>query len=432
MKLHEYQSKHLFAKYGIPIPRGEIATTPEDARRIARDLGRRVVIKSQVLVGGRGKAGGVKLANTPDEAEVVAGQILGMNIKGLTVHKVLVDEAADIAQEIYLGIVLDRLQRRAVMMASAAGGIDIEEVARETPEKIIRVAIDPFLGLREYQTRQIAYGIGLKREMLKDFNTIAQGLYRCFVDLDASLAEINPLVVTGAGVLQALDGKILIDDNGLFRHPDLAALRDVDEEAPAETEARQRGLSYIKLDGEIGCMVNGAGLAMATMDMTKLFGGSPANFLDIGGGAQADKVAVALRIILADPHVKAVLFNIFGGITRCDEVARGIVAALEEVKPNVPMVARLVGTNEAEGRRILAAAHMQTASTLAEAAQKAVALVKGEAAVVQLPPVEIKPLKAERVATAKKATTKKPIKKAAARKPAATKSTAKRTGKARK
>ncbi|NTU64592.1 MAG: succinate--CoA ligase subunit beta, partial [Chloroflexi bacterium] len=238
MKLHEYQSKHLFAKYGIPIPRGEIATTPEDARRIARDLGRRVVIKSQVLVGGRGKAGGVKLANTPDEAEVVAGQILGMNIKGLTVHKVLVDEAADIAQEIYLGIVLDRLQRRAVMMASAAGGIDIEEVARETPEKIIRVAIDPFLGLREYQTRQIAYGIGLKREMLKDFNTIAQGLYRCFVDLDASLAEINPLVVTGAGVLQALDGKILIDDNGLFRHPDLAALRDVDEEAPAETEAR--------------------------------------------------------------------------------------------------------------------------------------------------------------------------------------------------
>jgi len=432
VKLHEYQSKHLFAKYGIPIPRGEIATTPEDARRIARDLGRRVVIKSQVLVGGRGKAGGVKLANTPDEAEVVAGQILGMNIKGLTVHKVLVDEAADIAQEIYLGIVLDRLQRRAVMMASAAGGIDIEEVARETPEKIIRVAIDPFLGLREYQTRQIAYGIGLKREMLKDFNTIAQGLYRCFVDLDASLAEINPLVVTGAGVLQALDGKILIDDNGLFRHPDLAALRDVDEEAPAETEARQRGLSYIKLDGEIGCMVNGAGLAMATMDMTKLFGGSPANFLDIGGGAQADKVAVALRIILADPHVKAVLFNIFGGITRCDEVARGIVAALEEVKPNVPMVARLVGTNEAEGRRILAAAHMQTASTLAEAAQKAVALVKGEAAVVQLPPVEIKPLKAERVATAKKATTKKPIKKAAARKPAATKSTAKRTGKARK
>ncbi len=376
MKLHEYQSKHLFAKYGIPIPKGEIATTPEDARRIARDLGKRVVIKSQVLVGGRGKAGGVKLANTPDEAETVAGQILGMNIKGFTVRKVLVDEAADIAQEIYLGIVLDRLQRRAVMMASAAGGMEIEEVARETPEKIIRVAIDPFLGLREYQTRQIAYGIGLKRERLKDFNIIAQGLYRCFVDLDASLAEINPLVISGAGVLQALDGKILIDDNALFRHPDLAALRDVDEEAPSETEARQRGLSYIKLDGEIGCMVNGAGLAMATMDMTKLFGGSPANFLDIGGGAQADKVAAALRIILADPNVKAVLFNIFGGITRCDEVARGIVTAIEEVKPSVPFVARITGTNQEEGNRILASANLATASSAAEAAQKAVALAK--------------------------------------------------------
>ncbi len=421
MKLHEYQSKQLFAEYGIPIPKGEIATTPEDARRIARDLGRRVVIKSQVLVGGRGKAGGVKLANTPDEAEAVASQILGMNIKGLLVRKVLVDEAADIAQEIYLGIVLDRLQRRALMMASAAGGMDIEQVARETPAKIVRVAVDPFLGLREYQTRQIAYGIGLKREMLKDFNTIAQGLYRCFVDLDASLAEINPLVITGPGALQALDGKILIDDNALFRHPDLAALRDVDEEAPSETEARQRGLSYIKLDGEIGCMVNGAGLAMATMDMTKLFGGSPANFLDIGGGAQSDKVAAALRIILADPHVKAVLFNIFGGITRCDEVARGIVAALDEVKPSVPMVARLVGTNEEEGRRILAEAQMQTASTLAEAAQKAVALVKGEAAVVQLPPVEIKPLQASRAAAGKKSGAKKPAKQAAVKKPAARK-----------
>jgi succinyl-CoA synthetase beta subunit len=423
VKLHEYQSKHLFAKYGIPIPKGEIATTPEDARRIARDLGKRVVIKSQVLVGGRGKAGGVKLANTPDEAEVVAGQILGMNIKGLTVRKVLVDEAADIAQEIYLGIVLDRLQRRAVMMASAAGGMDIEEVARTAPEKIIRVAIDPFLGLREYQTRQIAYGIGLKRELIKDFNTIAQGLYRCFADLDASLVEINPLIITGGHTLQAVDGKILVDDNALFRHPDLAALRDLDEELPSETEARQRGLSYIKLDGEIGCMVNGAGLAMATMDMTKLFGGSPANFLDIGGGAQADKVAAALRLILADSNVKAVLFNIFGGITRCDEVARGIVAALEEVKTDVPMVARLVGTNEAEGRKILAAAHMQTASTLAEAAQKAVALVKGEAGVIKLPPVEIKPLQVKRAAAkksvAKKPVAKTPVKKSVTKKPAA-------------
>ncbi len=414
MKLHEFQSKQLFARYGIPIPKGEVATRPEDAYRIARDLGKRVVIKSQVLVGGRGKAGGVKLANTPDEAEKIASQILGMDIKGFTVHKVLVDEAADIKTEIYLGIVIDRVQRRAVMMASAAGGMDIEEVARVAPEKIIRVAIDPFIGLREYQTRQIADAISLKREQVKEFTAIARGLYRCFDELDASLAEINPLIVNGEGKLQAVDGKILVDDNALFRHSDLAALRDVDEEAPSETEARQRGLSYIKLDGEIGCMVNGAGLAMATMDMTKLFGGSPANFLDIGGGAQADKVAAALRIILADPNVKAVLFNIFGGITRCDEVARGIVAALDEVKPNVPMVARLVGTNEEEGRRILADAHMQTATTLAEAAQKAVAAVKGEASVVRLPPVEIKPLKAKRVSVRKPATTKRLAKKAGA------------------
>jgi succinyl-CoA synthetase beta subunit len=428
VKLHEFQSKQLFAKYGVPIPKGEVATTPEDARRIARDLGRRVVVKSQVLVGGRGKAGGVKLANTPDDAERVASQILGMDIKGLTVRKVLVDEAADIRQEIYLGIVIDRVQRRAVMMASAAGGMDIEEVARTQPEKIIRVAIDPFLGLREYQTRQIAYGIGLPRELIKDLNTIAQGLYRCFAEVDASLAEINPLIVNGEGKLQAVDGKILIDDNALFRHPDLAAMRDVDEEAASETEARQRGLSYIKLDGEIGCMVNGAGLAMATMDMTQLFGGSPANFLDIGGGAQADKVAAALRIILADPNVKAVLFNIFGGITRCDEVARGIVAALEEVKTDVPMVARLVGTNEEEGRRILAEANMQTAKTLAEAAQKSVALVKGEEAVVKLPPVEVKALPVKPRAAARRPAAKKPAaRKAPAKKPAAKQATAKKT-----
>lgn len=399
MKLHEYQSKQMFAKYGIPIPKGEVATRPEDARRIASELGKRVVIKAQVLVGGRGKAGGVKLANSPEEAEKVASQILGMDIKGLIVHKVLVDEAADIKQEIYLGVTIDRLQRRVIIMASAAGGMDIEEVARTQPEKIIRLAIDPFLGLREYQTRQIAYGIGLARNLMKEFDTIAQGLYKCFIDVDGSLAEINPLIVNGVGKLEAVDGKILTDDNAMFRHSDLGALRDVEEEAPSETEARQRGLSYIKLDGEIGCMVNGAGLAMATMDMTQLFGGSPANFLDIGGGAQADKVAAALRLILADPNVKAVLFNIFGGITRCDEVARGIVAALEEVQPNVPMVARLVGTNEEEGRRILAAAKMQTAKTLAEAAQKAVAAVKGEAGVIKLQPIVMKPLSGARRTT---------------------------------
>ncbi len=288
----------------------------------------------------------------------------------------LIDPAADIKNEIYLGVTTDRAARRTVIMASAAGGVDIEEVAATTPEKIVRVHVDPFLGLRDYQARDIANAIGLPRETWKQFIQIAQGLYRCYLESDASLAEINPLIVTGDGKLMAVDGKMVIDDNGLFRHPELAEMRDTDEEDPAETQARQAGLSYVKLDGEIGCMVNGAGLAMTTMDLTKLFGGSPANFLDIGGGAQADKVAAALRIILDDPNVKAVLFNIFGGITRCDEVAHGILAALEEVKTNVPMVVRLAGTNEAEGRAILADANMITATTLAEAAQKAVEAAK--------------------------------------------------------
>ena len=430
VKLHEYQSKALFARYHIPIPKGEVASTPADARRIARDLGRRVVVKAQVLVGGRGKAGGVKLARDPDEAERVAADMLSMEIKGLPVRKVLVDEAADIKTEIYLGVVIDRSQRRVVMMASSAGGVEIEEVARTTPEKIVRVAVDPSFGLREYQARQIAFGIGLDRQLVRDFTAIATALYNCFVDVDASLAEINPLVITGEKKLLAVDGKILLDDNALFRHTDLAGMRDLDEEAPAEGEARQRGLSYIQLDGEIGCMVNGAGLAMTTMDMTKLFGGSPANFLDIGGGAQADKVAAALRIILADPNVKAVLFNIFGGITRCDEVARGIVAALREVNPDVPMVARLVGTNEEEGRRILSEAKMETAKTLAEAAQKAVAAARGAEAVIQLPPVAIKLLPARRQSTGqgKKLVAKRPT----ARKAKAAKTARKtsKTGKA--
>lgn len=379
MKLHEYQSKRLFAKFGVPIPKGEVADTPEEARRIAKELGRPVVVKSQVLVGGRGKAGGIKLAQNPDEAYQVASQILGMQIKGLTVRKVLVDQASDIQKEIYLGIVIDRSARRAVMMASAEGGIEIEQVAKDKPEAIIRVTIDPFLGLRGYQANQIAMGIGLPREQFRAFAKIANGLYQAFQTYDASLAEINPLVVDGNGELLAVDGKMLIDDNALFRHPDLAELRDIDEETESERQARQAGLSYVELDGQIGCMVNGAGLAMTTMDLTKLFGGSPANFLDIGGGAQADKVAAALRIILADPNVKAVLFNIFGGITRCDEVAKGILTALDEVKPNVPMVARLVGTNEEEGRAILDASPYQliTATTLADAAQEAVAAAKG-------------------------------------------------------
>jgi succinyl-CoA synthetase beta subunit len=371
LKLHEYQSKRIFAQHGVPIPRGDVASTPEAARQIAARLGTRVVVKSQVLVGGRGKAGGIRLADHPD-------QILGMNIKGLTVKKVLVDEAADINTEIYLGIVIDRAKRRSVMMASAEGGVEIEEVARSTPERIVKVIIDPFLGLQPYQGRELAFGIGLPKGLTRDFVKIAQGLYSAFVACDASLAEINPLVITGQGKLLAVDGKMLLDDNALFRHFELAEMRDLDEESPEEQEARRHGLSYVKLDGEIGCMVNGAGLAMATMDITKLYGGSPANFLDIGGGAQSDKVAAALRIILSDPNVKAVLFNIFGGITRCDEVANGILEALREVPTDVPMVARLVGTNEAEGREILASADLITAATLAQAAQKAVAASRGE------------------------------------------------------
>jgi succinyl-CoA synthetase beta subunit len=376
MKLHEYQSKQIFSRYGIPIPKGRVASTADEARGIAAELGGRVVIKSQVLVGGRGKAGGIRLAKDPEEAEEVATKILAMEIKGLPVRKVLVDEAANISKEIYLGITNDRAARKPVMMASSAGGVEIEEVARTTPEKIIKAHIDPLLGLKDYQARDIAIGIDLPKEHWKLFNQIANGLWHAYQDCDATLAEINPLVITEDNRLIALDGKMLLDDNALFRHSDLAELRDLDVEAPAEIEARKYGLSFIKLDGNIGCMVNGAGLAMTTMDIIKLFGGAPANFLDIGGGAGSDKVAAAMRIILTDPNVKAVLLNIFGGITRCDEVARGILVALDEVKPKVPMVVRLVGTNAEEGRKLLSDAHMITAETLVDAAKKAVAAAK--------------------------------------------------------
>jgi succinyl-CoA synthetase beta subunit len=377
MKLHEYQSKQIFAKYGIPIPKGRVAATADEAKQIAKELGSRVVIKSQVLVGGRGKAGGIRLAKTPDEAADLAGQILAMEIKGLPVRKVLVDEAAAIETEIYLGITNDRAARKPVMMASSAGGVEIEEVARLTPEKIIKVHIDPLLGLRDYQSRDIAAGIDLPREHWRTFGLIARGLWQAYIDCDATLAEINPLVITGDNKLLAVDGKMLIDDNALYRQQALSEMRDLDVEAPSEVEARRYGLSFIKLDGNIGCMVNGAGLAMTTMDIIKLFGGSPANFLDIGGGASSEKVAAALRIILTDPNVKAVMYNIFGGITRGDEVARGILAALAEVKTSVPMVIRLVGTNAEEGRRMLADANMITAETLADAAKKAVAVATG-------------------------------------------------------
>lgn len=378
MKLHEYQSKQMFHKYGVPIPKGRVAATAMEAREIAEELGGTVVVKSQVLVGGRGKAGGIRLAKSPQEAYEMASRILGMEIKGLPVRKVLVDEAADIKQEIYLGVTNDRAARKPVLMASAAGGIDIEEVARTTPEKIIKVHIDPLLGLRDYQARDLAAGIDLPREHWKVFSQICTGLWRTYSENDATLAEINPLIISGDNRLIAVDGKIDLDDNSLFRHPDLAEMRDLDVEAPAEIEARKYGLSFIKLDGSIGCMVNGAGLAMATMDIVKYFGGAPANFLDIGGGASAEKVTAALRLILADPNVKAVLYNIFGGITRGDEVARGILAALDEIKTDVPMVIRLVGTNAEEGRLLLANANMITAKTLADAAQKSVAAAKGE------------------------------------------------------
>jgi len=377
MKLHEYQSKQLFAQQGIPIPRGRLAMTASEVKAIAEELGGRVVVKSQVLVGGRGKAGGIRLAKTSEEAEDLATQILGIQIKGLPVRKVLVDEAVNIQAEIYLGITNDRQARSPVIMASSEGGVEIEEVARMEPEKIVRVSIDPLLGLREFQARYLAAAIELPRDQWRAFIAIALGLYETFRRTDSTLAEVNPLVLTPDGRLLALDGKIVVDDNALFRHPEIADLRDLDEEAPSEREARKYGLSYVKLEGTIGCMVNGAGLAMATMDVIKLYGGQPANFLDIGGGAGAEKVAAAFELILADPNVRAVLLNIFGGITRCDEVARGILMAMDEVKPNMPMVARLVGTNEEEGRRLLSDAHLITATSLIDAAQKAVAAVQG-------------------------------------------------------
>ena len=377
MKLHEYQSKRIFADYGVPIPQGDTATSASEVRQIAKQVDGPVVVKSQVLVGGRGKAGGIKLAKNPNEAEKIAEQILGMKIKGLTVDTVLVDPAASIKQELYLGVVVDRAQQKPVIIASAEGGIEIEEVAKTNPDAIIRLPVEPDLGLLDYQARDLAFELGLRRTFINQFVQIVKGLYKAFIHSDASLAEINPLVVTEDDTLLAVDGKIVLDDNALFRHPHLAELRDVQEESPAEREARLAGLSYVKLDGEIGCMVNGAGLAMATMDIIKHYGAEPANFLDIGGGAKADKVAAALRIILSDPKVKAVLFNIFGGITRCDEVAHGILTALDEVKTDIPMVARLVGTNEEEGRQILAEANFPSAASLGEAAQKAVALAKG-------------------------------------------------------
>ncbi len=379
MKLHEYQARDILQRYGIPVTGGGVASTPEEVRRLAEETGGKVAVKAQVQVGGRGKAGGIKLADTPEQAEAVARQILGMDIKGLTVEKVLVAEAITYEKEIYLSMILDRATKRIVMIASAEGGVEIEEVAKTNPDAIKKIAADPALGLQGYQARELAFAIGLTEgKQVRQFASIASTLYRIFVEEDASLVEINPLVIMKDGSLLALDSKILLDDSALFRHQDMEALRDTAGEPEAEAKARAADLTFIKLDGNIGCMVNGAGLAMATMDVVKLYGGEPANFLDIGGGASAQKVAAALDIILSDQNVKAVLVNIFGGITRGDEVARGIVEALGMVSRRVPMVVRLVGTNAEEGARILADAELIPASSLGEAAQKAVEVAQAQ------------------------------------------------------
>jgi len=372
MKLHEYQSKQIFFRYGIPVPKGRIAGTSSEVKQIAEELGGRVIVKSQVLVGGRGKAGGIRLAKSATEAQELATTILGMEIKGLPVRKVLVDEAVNIIKEFYVGIVNDRKKQMPVLIASGAGGMDIEEVAQNNPEKIVRTYIDPLLGIRDYQLRDVAISIDLPRDLWKSFIEIVRSLWQVYVNCDATLTEINPLVINSENHLVALDAKIIIDDNALFRQSELADLRDNDIEDATEIEARKFGITYIKLDGNIGCMVNGAGLAMATMDILGIYGGKAANFLDIGGGASAEKVFSSLKIIHSDSRVKSILINIFGGITRCDEVAKGVVQAVNDMSITTPMVIRLVGTNQEEGRKILANSQFIPAESLIEAAEKAV------------------------------------------------------------
>jgi len=393
VKIQEADAKTLLVAAGLPVPPWAVARTSEEARAAAErflgDGAGRVVIKAQVLVGGRGKAGGVKLAGSPKEAEDVAARILGMDIKGITVRKVLVGPAAVIVKEFYLGAILDRASRRIVVMASAEGGVEIEEVAKATPEAIHRVAAHPLLGLLDYQARELAFAVGLAGPHLRDFVKIARGLVATMKTNDADLVEVNPLaIIRESGTeghverLACLDAKITLDDSALPRHPDLEKLRDLDEEDPADSEARHYDISFIHLDGSIGCMVNGAGLAMTTMDLVKRAGGEPANFLDIGGGAKADRVAAAMRLILADPKVDAILVNIFGGITRGDEVARGLIDARSRQEREVPMVVRIVGTNAEEAGRLLEEASFETAATLDEAAAKAVAAAVAVAATV--------------------------------------------------
>jgi len=380
MKLHEYQAKNILNQFGVPIPKGRVANFSTEAKQIADELGGKVVIKAQVLVGGRGKAGGIKLAKDSNQAKDLATEILSMTIKGLPVRKVLVDEIVNFEKEIYLGITNDRANRLPIVIASSSGGVDIEEVAKNSPEKMHKQNIHPLLGLQAFQIRDLAIAIDLDREYWKQFIQILQSLYKLYVENDATLAEINPLVITRDRRLLALDAKMIIDDNALFRHPEMMELKDVDLESPAESEAQKYGITYIKLDGDIGCMVNGAGLAMATMDIISNFGGQPANFLDIGGGAGASKVSMALKIILSDPNVKVILINIFGGITRCDEVAKGVLSVIEEIDRKIPFVVRLVGTNAQEGKNILSDANIQVADTLVEAAKLSISALRGGAA----------------------------------------------------
>jgi succinyl-CoA synthetase beta subunit len=377
MKIHEYQARNLFRKYGIPVPDGVVCHSVEEVEKNVPETDLLRVVKAQVHVGGRGKAGGVKLAKTKDEAVEKASQILGMDIKGLTVEKVLVADAVDIEKEFYVGLINDRNSKSVTLMASAEGGVEIEEVARVSPEKIIKLSIDPAMGLMDWQARKIALQLFNDPKEMRQAASILVKLYRLYVETDSSLAEINPLVLTPDKQVLAIDGKMNFDDNALFRQPAILKMREATEDEKKEIDANEKGLSYIKLDGNIGCMVNGAGLAMATMDMIKLYGGEPANFLDIGGSSSPQKVVEAMNILLSDTNVKAVMINIFGGITRCDDVARGLVTALKEINTDIPVVIRLSGTNAKEGLEIIREYGLPTVSTMSEAAQKAIDLSKG-------------------------------------------------------
>ncbi|MGD1105074.1 MAG: ADP-forming succinate--CoA ligase subunit beta [Terriglobia bacterium] len=383
MKIHEYQAKQILAKFGVTVPRGEMITKPEDARAVAEKLGGgTVVVKAQIHAGGRGKGGGVKLAHHPAEAETLAGQILGMTLvthqtgpEGRLVKRALIEEALDVARELYLGIVIDRASGRPVFMASSEGGVEIEVVAAEHPEKILKEFIDPSVGFQAFQARKLAFGLGLEGKVVNEAARLFQNLYRAFEATDASLVEINPFVITRGGRALALDAKMNFDDNALFRHPDIRELRDLDEEDPLEVKASNYGLNYIRLDGNVGCMVNGAGLAMSTMDIIQYAGSRPANFLDVGGGASEEQVRHGFEIILSDANVRAVLINIFGGIMRCDIVASGVVAAAKSLGIKVPIVVRLKGTNVELGQKILneSGLNFTVANDMKEAAEKVVA-----------------------------------------------------------